>query len=91
MTRRALTDQAYDELTKQCSEAKHPMANSLASLIGLYLRPDLYARKDWKETFESYVTFELQPDDSLCALLRPIAAQPYYSPTDRGHLPTIHD
>jgi hypothetical protein len=60
--------QAFDELTKQRSEARQPMANTRASLIGLYLRlylrEDLAVRKDWKENFESYVTLELQRDDS---------------------------
>jgi len=81
--------QAYDELTKQRSEAKQPMTNSLASLVGLYLRlylrESLAVRKNWKEDFESYVTLELRPDDQLYALVGPIAEQPYYSPEDPRH------
>jgi hypothetical protein len=82
--------QAYDELTKQRREARQPMANTLASMIGLYLRlylrPNLAVRKDWKENFEAYVSLELQPSDSLYALVGPIAEQPYYSPADPRHV-----
>ena len=82
--------QAYDELTKQRREAKQPMVNTLASMIGLYLRhylrPNLAVRKDWKENFEAYVSLELQPSDSLYALVGPIAEQPHYSPDDPRHV-----
>ena len=81
--------QAYDELTKQRREAGQPMANTLASMIGLYLRlylrPNLAVSKDWKENFEAYVTLELQPSDSLYAYVGPIAEQPYYSRDDPRH------
>jgi hypothetical protein len=81
--------QAYAELTQQRKQAKQSMANSLTSLIGLYLRlylrPNLAVRKDWKENFEAYVTLELQPTDSLYALVGAISPQPYYSPADPRH------
>ena len=68
------------------------MANSLASLIGLYLRlylrPNLAVSKNWND-FQGYVTLELQPSDNLYALAGPVAEQPYYSPDNEGHAQAV--